>query len=242
MTSRRDVGPKAKALYRNARDKFSALLERDPTTLTPADFQEWIGANSNLSPRTLAHYLSTVRQVLDFADVVPNPARSPKVKLPTESRARSRSRTARSGRRSSGTPSTASWSHSDSLRRTACASPRPQTSPTGTSTSLTDEFASHGRRRSGGRPVSAGYPSPVELLDEMAALCPLEDRTERAARLPESAMTPSARGSSSPAGTPGSPTPARRPSPSPCVPVGRPEILRPDHGQGVVRTQSPRPR
>jgi integrase len=46
------------------------------------DFQAWITTNAKLSPKTLGHYLSTYRQVLDFCDVEPNPARSPKVKLP----------------------------------------------------------------------------------------------------------------------------------------------------------------
>ena len=177
VTSRRDVGPKAKALYRNARDKFSALLERDPTTLTPADFQEWIGANSNLSPRTLAHYLSTVRQVLDFADVVPNPARSPKVKLPTEEQGEVE------------IPNGKEWqaikrhaSHrilialrlieADGLRVSEAAN-----------LSYGDVDFADGRirvSRAKTKRRTAGQrwlPVPVELLDEMAALCPLEDRT-----------------------------------------------------------------
>lgn len=58
-----------------------------PAALTPADFQAWIAANDDLSPRTLAHYLSSIRQVLDFCDVTPNPARSPKVKLPSDTAA-----------------------------------------------------------------------------------------------------------------------------------------------------------
>ena len=66
----------------NARDKLGELANRDPTTLRPSDIQGWIAANKTLEPKTVRHYLSTLRQVLDFAEVEPNPARSPKVKVP----------------------------------------------------------------------------------------------------------------------------------------------------------------
>jgi hypothetical protein len=91
IESRVDVGEKTLALYRNARDKLGALAESNPSTLTPADFQAWIAANAKgpektdgVSPRTLHHYLSSIRQVLDFCDVEPNPARSKKVRLPAD--------------------------------------------------------------------------------------------------------------------------------------------------------------
>jgi integrase len=57
--------------------------ERAPATITPSDVQEWIGAQMNeLKPSSLSRYLNTLRQVLDFADVEPNPARDRRVKLP----------------------------------------------------------------------------------------------------------------------------------------------------------------
>jgi integrase len=93
MASRVDVGVKAQALYGNARDRLRSLASLEPTEITYADVQEWIAENSKasdefraLSPKSLGHYLSTLRQVLDFCDVIPNPARSPKVKLPEQHR------------------------------------------------------------------------------------------------------------------------------------------------------------
>lgn len=80
--SRVDVGPKTKALYRNARATLGKLADRIPAELVAADFQEWVARNSKLAPKTLRHYIGTIRQVIDFAGVEPNPARSPRVKLP----------------------------------------------------------------------------------------------------------------------------------------------------------------
>jgi integrase len=84
-----DVGPKTLALYRNARDRLRSLAIMAPNEISAAHVQAWIAENTEpsedfagLSPKSLGHYLSTLRQVLDFCDVTPNPARSPKVKLP----------------------------------------------------------------------------------------------------------------------------------------------------------------
>jgi integrase len=56
--------------------------DRDPATITAADVQGWIGANDDLKPASLARYLATLRQILDFVGVDPNPARDGRVKLP----------------------------------------------------------------------------------------------------------------------------------------------------------------
>jgi site-specific recombinase XerD len=56
--------------------------ERDPATITASDVQEWVGANADLRPSSLTRYIATLRQVLDFAGVEPNPARDGKVRLP----------------------------------------------------------------------------------------------------------------------------------------------------------------
>ena len=44
--------------------------------------QEWLGANSDLAASSLGRYIVTLRQVLDFAEVEPNPARDKRVRLP----------------------------------------------------------------------------------------------------------------------------------------------------------------
>jgi integrase len=45
------------------------------------DVQEWV-AVSGAKPSTLRVYLSTLRRVLDHAGIEPNPARSPRIRLP----------------------------------------------------------------------------------------------------------------------------------------------------------------
>ena len=82
IESRIDVGKSAISLYGNARDKLGRLADHDPATLKASDIQGWIADNSKLSPKTVRHYLSSLRQVVDFAEVEPNPARSPRVKVP----------------------------------------------------------------------------------------------------------------------------------------------------------------
>lgn len=59
--------------------------DRDPETLTFADVQEWI-SSLKLKPSSVRRYLSTLRALLDFAGVDPNPARDARVKLPREER------------------------------------------------------------------------------------------------------------------------------------------------------------
>jgi integrase len=56
---------------------------RDSATITPTDVQEWI-AGLGLKPSTTRLYLSTLRSVLDFSGVDPNPARHRLVRLPRQ--------------------------------------------------------------------------------------------------------------------------------------------------------------
>jgi integrase len=62
--------------------RMDALGDRDPATITVADVQEWIGANADMKASSLSRYIATLRLVLDFANVDPNPARDRRVKLP----------------------------------------------------------------------------------------------------------------------------------------------------------------
>jgi integrase len=82
--SRPDIGEETR---KNTVSHLKRLLptfgDRDPVSITPSDVQEWIGRQMNdLKPSSLSRYLNTLRQVLDFAGVEPNPARDPRVKLP----------------------------------------------------------------------------------------------------------------------------------------------------------------
>lgn len=62
--------------------RMTALDDRDPASITVADVQEWIGANADLKPSSLSRYIATLRLILDFAGVEPNPARDRRVRLP----------------------------------------------------------------------------------------------------------------------------------------------------------------
>jgi len=83
-TSRVDF---ADATTKNLGSHLKAILptfkDRDPTTITAADVQTWI-AGLTLKPSSVRRYVATLRAVLDFADVDPNPARDQRVKLPRE--------------------------------------------------------------------------------------------------------------------------------------------------------------
>jgi len=83
-SSRPDIGDETR---KNTASHLKRLLptfgDRDPATIAPADVQEWIGAQMNdLKPSSLSRYVTTLRNVLDFAGVEPNPARDRRVKLP----------------------------------------------------------------------------------------------------------------------------------------------------------------
>jgi len=80
--SRVDIAERTQAVVRSHFKKIlPAFGERDPATITPADVQEWI-ASAGLAPASLKRYIATLRLVLDFAGVDPNPARDRRVKLP----------------------------------------------------------------------------------------------------------------------------------------------------------------
>ncbi len=84
LASRVDLSDRSRRAYRPALKRISAppLGARNPTSLQPSDIQEWVGANASLSPSTLRTYMGTLRQLLDFAGLEPNPARHRSVRLP----------------------------------------------------------------------------------------------------------------------------------------------------------------
>ena len=84
-TSRVDVSAETR---KNAGSHLLAMLpafgRRDPRAITPSDVQEWI-ASLTLKASSVRRYMATLRAVLDFAGVDPNPARDQRVKLPRTS-------------------------------------------------------------------------------------------------------------------------------------------------------------
>jgi integrase len=84
ISARLDTAEGTRRNYRKAKDRLSPLLgTRVPATLTVADVQEAVGAlTGEIDASTLHGYVSTLRQVLDSADVSPNVARDRRVHLP----------------------------------------------------------------------------------------------------------------------------------------------------------------
>jgi integrase len=81
--SRVDVGAETRKNMLSHLKRLNARFgDRDPFTITIADCQEWVGENADLKPASLSRYMATLRQILDFAAVEPNPARDGRVKLP----------------------------------------------------------------------------------------------------------------------------------------------------------------
>ena len=80
-TSRVDLAPGADKRIRSHLNAMTTFRDRDPATITPADVQEWIAALT-ISPSSVKGYRGTLRAVLDYAAVDPNPARDPRIKLP----------------------------------------------------------------------------------------------------------------------------------------------------------------
>ena len=83
LATRIDATENTLRTYRQALAKLGPLADRDPATVRVADVQEWItGLVATLGPATVRKYLDPLRAVLDFAEVAPNPARSPILRLP----------------------------------------------------------------------------------------------------------------------------------------------------------------
>jgi Phage integrase, N-terminal SAM-like domain len=63
-----------------------AMGNRDPHTLTTSDVQTWVatittpGGSKPLTPSSVPCYMGTLRTLLDFAGVDPNPVRDSRVK------------------------------------------------------------------------------------------------------------------------------------------------------------------
>ncbi|HYT51492.1 MAG TPA: site-specific integrase [Gaiellaceae bacterium] len=82
--SRVDVAETTKINYGTHRIRLVDLLgDRDPQTIGWQDVQGVVSSLADdLAPLSVRNYLGTLRIVLDFADLDPNPARDRRVKLP----------------------------------------------------------------------------------------------------------------------------------------------------------------
>ncbi len=82
-TSRVDLARETTKNIKSHLLAMKPLADRDPATITAGDVQEWIGS-LDLKPSSIRRYVATLRSVLDFTEVDPNPARDKRVKLPRE--------------------------------------------------------------------------------------------------------------------------------------------------------------
>jgi integrase len=84
LTTARD-GKRAHGTIDNYRNHWlrigPSFADRPPESITWHDVQTWLD-EQDLAPTTLRAYLGTLRQLLDYADVHPNPDRSGRLELP----------------------------------------------------------------------------------------------------------------------------------------------------------------
>src|SRR5262249_7704956 len=77
--------PQTIRAVRSHLDALGELRGLDPQAITPSHIQTWI-ASLEMKPASVSRYLATLRSLLDFAGVEPNPARSEHVRLPRNER------------------------------------------------------------------------------------------------------------------------------------------------------------
>jgi integrase len=84
-TSRIDLAEEStKNLGSHLKRILPTFGERDPQTIAWGEIQEWVASVAvELKPGSVKRYMTTLRQLLDFAGVDPNPSRDKRVKLPT---------------------------------------------------------------------------------------------------------------------------------------------------------------
>jgi integrase len=84
LASRIDVDDNTISNYRSALKKVCVSFgDRDPHDLRADDVGRWVAElAATFKPGTVQLYLIAFRLLLDYADVDPNPARDPRVKLP----------------------------------------------------------------------------------------------------------------------------------------------------------------
>jgi integrase len=82
-SSRIDLGTETRKNTGSHVLAMRVFAERDPARITTSDVQEWVAALT-LKPSSVRRYIATLRSILDFAGVDPNPARDDRVRLPRQ--------------------------------------------------------------------------------------------------------------------------------------------------------------
>ncbi len=92
IASRLDLKPKTRDTYSGRLERVNERFgEMQPSEISVADIGSWIAElAAEMSPGSVGLYAQTLRQLLDFAQLAENPARSSLVKLPRKPRTRVR--------------------------------------------------------------------------------------------------------------------------------------------------------
>lgn len=85
QASRVDTGPETRKNIGSHVLSMESLADRDPHRITTSDVQEWV-ASLTMKPSSVKRYMGTLRGILGYAGVDPNPARDGRVKLAKEER------------------------------------------------------------------------------------------------------------------------------------------------------------
>jgi integrase len=86
LASRVDASPKSRRIWgAYVKAMLPAFGDNDPATITTDQVQAWIGG-LELAPVSVKKYAATLRTILDYAGVDPNPARDQRIRLPREQR------------------------------------------------------------------------------------------------------------------------------------------------------------
>lgn len=85
LRSRRSIGYRTMQEYERRVKLLGAGLDVEAARLTAGDVNDWID-RQKLAPSTIAEYVTTLRAILDWAGVHPNPARDRRVDLPRRER------------------------------------------------------------------------------------------------------------------------------------------------------------
>lgn len=81
--SRRDVGPSRQKHYQHVKRHLGPLRDRSAASVTPTLVRAWVDAlEASLAPASIRAYVGILREVFDHAEIEPNPAKHPSVRLP----------------------------------------------------------------------------------------------------------------------------------------------------------------
>lgn len=84
LETRRHIAPRTRVSYERWANEVATAFPSDPADITPADVRDWVGdlEGSGFKGSTIGLAFTILSQLIDHANVSPNPARHRSVKLP----------------------------------------------------------------------------------------------------------------------------------------------------------------